>query len=33
VRMTLTRMVKAGALDAPERGFYQSMRFKPQSGK
>jgi len=32
VRMTLTRMVKAGVIDAPERGWYQSMKYKPKTG-
>ncbi len=30
VRMTLTRMYKAGQIDSPERGIYQSMKFKPK---
>jgi hypothetical protein len=31
VRMTLSRMVKAGILDSPERGWYQSTKFRPKS--
>jgi hypothetical protein len=30
VRMTLTRMYKAGQIDSPERGVYQSVKFKPK---
>lgn len=30
VRMTLSRMYKAGQIDSPERGVYQSIKFKPK---
>ncbi len=29
VRQTVSRMAKSGLLDAPERGWYQSMKLKP----
>lgn len=30
VRMTLSRMVKSGLIDAPERGWYQSSKLRPK---
>jgi hypothetical protein len=30
VRMTLSRMVKSGVIDAPERGWYQSIKYRPK---
>lgn len=31
VRVTLTRMVKAGVVDSPDRGFYQSAKLRPKT--